>query len=110
MQYSRQVDFLVGYLFPSVLYLWAGRVQDLSLLEREMKDRLLKKELSLNKKIRLSISKLNGKAWGISILQAISCANFILQICKFDILHIVIYDTVRNDNLCKQKYVCVCIS
>lgn len=41
IQYSCQVNFLVGYLFSSVLYLWAGQAQDLSLLEREMKDRLL---------------------------------------------------------------------
>lgn len=39
MQYLCQVNFLVGYLFPSVLYLWAGRAQDLSLLQRD--ERLL---------------------------------------------------------------------
>lgn len=46
MQYSYQVDFLVGNLFPCVLYCGAGRVEDLSVFESAMKDRLLWKKKS----------------------------------------------------------------
>lgn len=41
MQYSHQVDFLVGNLFPCVLYCGAGTVEDLSVFESAMKDGLL---------------------------------------------------------------------